>query len=47
MQAVQDYVYKNYKNLKDMKLIINEFESHYTVQTNKDGSPLILSKNIV
>ena len=45
---VETYVRGNYKKLfGDKKLIINEFDSHFTVQTNKDQSPLILSKSII
>ena len=46
MEAIKEYVYENYKQFKDKTLIINEFDSHYTVQVNEDASPLILSKGI-
>ena len=46
-EKVQKYVYDNYKHLKDKPLIIEEFDSHFTIKVNKDESPLILSKNIV
>ena len=46
-EKVQEYVYKNYKHLKDMVLIIQEFDSHFTVKTHVDESPLILGKTIL
>lgn len=46
-EQVQAYVYKNYKHLKDVSLIIQEFDSHFTVKTHIDESPLILGKTIV
>jgi len=47
MDNLIEYVYKNYKQYKDKALIINEFDSHYTIQIKKDESPLILSKTVV
>lgn len=48
MQQVETYVRENYKRLYGEKpLIIIEHDSFFTVQTNKDESPLILSKGIV
>ena len=47
MEQVQEFVYNNYKNLKDKTLLIVEHDSFYTVRVNKDESPLILSKDIV
>jgi len=46
-QQVEDYVYENYKAYKDKNLIIRELESHFRVLKHKDGSPLILSKEII
>lgn len=46
-EQVQEYVYKNYKYLKDKVLIIQEFDSHFTIKTHIDESPLILGKGIV
>ena len=46
-KKVETYVRENYKKLfGDKPLIIEERESCYLVSTNKDDSPLILSKNI-
>ena len=45
-QLVEDYVYKNYKTYKDKQLIIRDFGNHFRVYTHKDGSPLILSKEV-
>lgn len=48
MEKVEEYVRENYKKLyKDKPLMIQEFDSYFTVKSNKDESPLILSKNIV
>ncbi len=47
MEQVQEYVYNNYKTYKDKTLLIEKFDSHYTVRVNKDESPLILSLNVV
>ena len=42
MQQVEKYVRENYKRLYgDKSLIIIEHDSFFTVQTNKDESPLI------
>ena len=46
-EQVQQYVYKNYKHLKDQTLIIEEFDSHFAIKTHKDESPLILGKGII
>ena len=48
MKEVEAYVRDKYKRMYgDKPLMIQEFDSHFTVKTNKDESPLILSKNIV
>lgn len=48
MEKVEAYVRKNYKNLYgDKPLIITEFDSHFTIKSNKDESPLILGKSIL
>ena len=48
MEKVEAYVRKNYKRMYgDKPLIIEEFDSHFTVKTHKDESPLILGKSIV
>jgi len=47
IEKVEAYVRKNYKRMYgDKPLIIQEFDSHYTVKSNKDESPLILGKSI-
>ena len=46
-KEVETYVRENYKQtFGDKPLIVEEKESCYLVSTNKDDSPLILSKNI-
>lgn len=48
MNKVEEYVKNNYKKLYgDKKLIINEFNNHFEIKSNKDESPLILSKKIL
>ena len=48
MDKVEAYVRQNYKRMfGDKPLIIEEFDSHFTVNTHKDESPLILGKGIV
>jgi hypothetical protein len=47
MEKVEQYVYDNYKSYKDIPLIIEEYDTHYTVKAHKDGSCLVLSKSIV
>ena len=47
-EKVESYVRENYTKLFDDKpLIIKEEDSIYLISTNKDESPLILSKNIL
>ena len=46
-EQVKEYVYLNYKTYKDKTLLIEEFDSHYTVRVNTDESPLILGKGII
>ena len=44
---VIDYVLKNYpKKFKNKKILVEENSACYFVSTNKDESPLILSKNV-
>lgn len=45
--VIKEYVYKKYKQYTDKELIIDEYDSFYTIKVNKDESPLILSKNIL
>jgi hypothetical protein len=48
MTKVEEYVRNNYKKLfKDKPLIIEEFANHFEIKSNKDESPLILSKKIL
>ena len=47
MEQVQNYVYNNYKHLKDKTLLIVKHDLFYTVRVNKDESPLILSLDVV
>jgi hypothetical protein len=48
MNKVEEYVRNNYKKLfKDKPLIIEEYNNHFEIKSNKDESPLILSKNIL
>ena len=46
-EKVLAYVWKNYKNYKDKKLIIREFDSHSKINIIRTDSPLILGKGIV
>ena len=46
-EKVIKYVYANYKYLKDKELIIEEFDTHFTVKVHIDESPLILGKSIL
>ncbi len=48
MNKVEEYVRNNYKKLfKDKPIIIEEYDNHFEIKSNKDESPLILSKNIL
>ncbi len=47
MEKVQQYVYDNYKSYKDLPLVIEEHDTHYSVKIHKDESCLILGKSIV
>jgi|TARA_R110001592_G_scaffold196461_1_gene444248 hypothetical protein len=47
LNQVIEYVYKNYRYLKDKKLIIKEFNNHFQINDNEDSSPLILGKKII
>tara|TARA_B100001057_G_C22492143_1_gene810654 strand:+ start:402 stop:566 length:165 start_codon:yes stop_codon:yes gene_type:complete len=47
MNNWQEYLLKKYPNrFKNKKIIITEKKTHFEIQTNKDESPLILSKNV-
>ena len=47
IDAIKEYVYKNYKMYKNKDLIVTEHDNHYSVREHRDGSPLVLSKDIV
>ena len=47
IKSIEEYVYKNYKSYKDKTLIIKDFDIHYRVLKHKDGSPLILGKEVI
>ena len=46
-QQITEYVYKNYKWLKNKKLIIRELDNCFHILKHEDGSPLILGKSII
>lgn len=47
IDKVEAYVREHYKRMYgDKPLIIQEFNTHYTIKSNKDESPLILGKSI-
>ena len=43
---VQSYVWKNYTSYTNKKLIIREFDSHFKININREGAPLVLGKGI-
>ena len=47
IQQITEYVYKNYKWLKNKQLIIREYDSCFHILKHKDDSPLILGKKII
>ena len=47
IEKITEYVYKNYKWLKNQKLIIREFDNCFHILKHEDGSPLILGKKII
>jgi|TARA_R110001592_G_scaffold291369_1_gene560728 hypothetical protein len=47
LNQVIEYVYKNYKYLKNKTLIVKEFDNHFQINDNEDSSPLILGKKIL
>lgn len=48
MNKLQEYILKKYpKRFKNKSIIIKEKQTHFEIQTNKDESPLILSKDIL
>ena len=47
IQQITEYVYKNYKWLKNKKLIIREKKNCFHIVAHKDASPLILGKSII
>lgn len=46
-EKVKNYVYKHYKHLKEKPLIIEEYDSYFSIKSHQDESPLILSKGII
>ena len=47
VKAVTEYVWKNYKTMKDKPLVIKEKEKCFHVAIHEDASPLILGKGII
>jgi hypothetical protein len=47
IEKITEYVYKNYKWLKNKNLIIIEKKNCFHITAHEDGSPLILGKGIV
>jgi hypothetical protein len=47
LDQVKEYVDKNYPAYKNQQLTIKELGSHFRVYKHIDGSPLILSKQII
>ena len=47
IEKITEYVYKNYKGLKNKKLIIREKKNCLHVTAHEDSSPLILGKSII
>ena len=45
--AVVSYVEAKYPKYKNKSLIVKEFDSHFRVNLHENGSPLVLSKNIL
>jgi hypothetical protein len=46
-QKVKDYVYSKYKSLEKKNLIVKDKGTHYQILSHKDGSPMILGKDIL
>jgi len=47
IQQITEYVYKNYKQYKNKKLIIRELNNCFHILKHEDSSPLILGKKII
>ena len=47
IEKITEYVYKNYKWLKNKQLIIREKENCLHIVSHEDASPLILGKSII
>ena len=47
IKKITEYVYKNYRWLKDKKLIIREKSNCFHILKHEDDSPLILGKSII
>ncbi len=46
IEEITEYVYKNYKLLKNKPLIVKEFDNCFHILVHKDSSPLILGKKL-
>jgi len=46
-QKVTDYVYTKYKQFEKKTLIVKDKGTHYEILSHKDGSPMILGKDIL
>jgi hypothetical protein len=44
---VVTYVESKYPKYKNKTLIVKEFDNHFKILINRDGSPLILGKSII
>ena len=47
IEKITEYVYKNYRWLKNKKLIIREKSNCFHIAAHEDASPLILGKSII
>lgn len=46
-KLITEYVYKNYRWLKDKPLIITEKSNCFHIVAHEDASPLILGKKLI
>jgi hypothetical protein len=46
ISKITEYVYQNYKWLKDKQLIIREYDNCFHILDHEDRSPLILGKKL-
>ena len=47
IKKITEYVYKNYKWLKNKQLTIKEKKNCFHISAHEDASPLILGKKII